>query len=174
MKKETKEPKVKITRKVQYISQNSKKKLKEESTIAKAEKKDCVVYATAAAFDIDYDTAHGIVKERFKREDKKGTKNGHLLKGMEEMVQTQDTINGKVVSEILAMPKKNYKCYGEVVPRSLRVYSFAEQHKEGTYLILVREHALVVKDGVIIDNNPKVAAKSLVQHVFKVTEKEVK
>ena len=44
------------------------------SMLAKSEKNDCVVRACANAFDIQYDTAHQFVKERFDRKEKSYTK----------------------------------------------------------------------------------------------------
>lgn len=157
-----------ITRKVKYTAENSKKAVKADSKIAAKEAKDCVVYACANAFGMDYDTSHAFVKERFHRKEKKGTRTALLLSGFNKMVDDKEVVNGKVVTDFIDRPRNAYKCYGEVVQRLNRVYSFAEQNKEGTYVILVRNHALVVKDGVIVDSNQKVAAKALVQHAYKV------
>ena len=44
------------------------------SILAKSEKNDCVVRACANAFDIQYDTAHQFVKERFERKNRQGVK----------------------------------------------------------------------------------------------------
>lgn len=166
--------KKKITRKVEYVAQRTKDALKESSKLAASEDNDCVVYAMAAAFNLDYDTAYTLAKERFDRQKRKGARNMIMLASLNNMIKDKVVINGKVLTEVLERPKQQYKCYGEVVPRLRRVYSFAEEHKEGTYLILVRQHALVIKDGVILDNNKKPAAKSLLQHAFKVEDAPVK
>jgi len=147
------------------MSINSKELLKSGSTIAAGEANDCVVYAFASAFGTDYDTAHKEVKERFSRKDKKGTQRAELLEGL----QVGTTFNGKTVTETIANPKQQYKAYGQVVPRSLRLSTFAAKYPKGTYLVLVRSHAIAIKDGVIVDNN-RARPSSIVQHVFKVEE----
>jgi len=150
---------------MKVMSINSKELLKKSSSIAAGESNDCVVYAFASAFGTDYDTAHKEVKERFKREDKKGTRNSNLLEGM----QVGTTFNGKTVTEVIKNPTTNYKAYGQVVPRSIRLSSFAANKPKGTYLVLVRGHAIAIKDGVIVDNN-RAKPSSIVKHAFKVED----
>ena len=55
------------------------------SAIAKSEKNDCFVRALAAGFEISYNDAHAIAKERFNRPDKKGTKNHEIISEMKKM-----------------------------------------------------------------------------------------
>lgn len=147
------------------MSINSKELLKQGSSIASGETNDCVVFAFASAFGLDYDTAHAEVKQRFKREDKKGTRHGNLVGGL----QVGTVCHGKRVTEVIKNPTTNYKAYGQVVPRSLRLSSFTAQRSKGTYLVLVRGHAIAVRDGVIVDNN-RAKPSSIVKHVFKVEE----
>ena len=52
------------------------------SKIASGEKQDCVVRAMASALDVDYDSAHGLVKSTMNRENNKGTKNFEIVKAM--------------------------------------------------------------------------------------------
>ena len=49
----------------------------------------------------------------------------------------------------LINPKYNWKGAPKV---AFSVKEFAQRFKKGTYVLLVKKHALTVKDGVIIDN----------------------
>lgn len=137
-----------------------------ESAIAKKEDNDCVVYAFASAFDLDYDTAHAEVARRFKRQNGKGTDSFLLLTGMDPL-RAGDQVNGKVVTEVITKPTTNYKAYGQVIPRQVRLSSFAAKYPKGTYLILVRGHALTIKDGVTVDN-ARPHPSAIVKYAFKV------
>ena len=136
--------------------------------IAKAESSDCMVYATAAAFDLDYDKAHQHVKHRFGRKDKKGTAMFSIIKGMQEMVDLRENLNGKFVREIISQPYKKYHLHGRDVNRKNRVSTFIKEHSQGTYLILTSRHALVSKDGEMLDNNQGGSGKSFVRRAFKI------
>lgn len=137
-----------------------------ESAIAKKENNDCTVYAFASAFDLDYDTAHAEVAKRFKRKQGDGAKSLNVLAGMEEL-KAGDQVNGKTVTEVIAKPTTNYKAYGKVIPRQVRLSSFAAKYPKGTYLVLVRGHALTIKDGVTVDN-ARPHPSAIVKHAFKV------
>lgn len=148
---------------------NSKELLKKDSMIADGESKDCVVYATATAFDLTYDEAHQIVKEKFSREEGKGTKASRILEGMKTLSETQETINGKTVQEIVDNPTTTYVVHGQTYKRKPRVYSFAQKNNQGTYLILTRNHALTIKDGVLMDNSTKGSEKALINMAYKIS-----
>ena len=147
---------------------NAKTLVAKDSIIAKSETKDCMVYAMAAAFDLPYDEAHQLVKEKFNREDRKGTKNLELSKGMREMVDLRVNINGKFVKEVLDSPTKVYHLHNQNIVRKNRVSTFMKEHSQGTYLILTGNHALVSKDGEMIDNISKGSGKAFVRRVYKV------
>lgn len=147
---------------------NAKELVAKDSIIAKNESKDCMVYAMAAAFDLPYDEAHQVVKEKFKRQDKKGTSNLALVNGMKEMIDYRVNLNGKFVREIIDSPSKVYHLHGKDITRKNRVSTFIKEHTQGTYLILTGDHALVSKDGEMIDNISKGSAKSFVRRVYKV------
>jgi hypothetical protein len=150
--------------KINLTKINSKDLLKESSSIASSEKNDCVVYAIATAFDMDYDTAHKEVAERFNREEGKGVRLLHLHKGMTEGT----TLNGKTVSKVIKSPNNTYKVYGKIVQRQVRLSSFIKKNQEGTYVILTRNHALTLKNGTLVDNNTKTRTQALVQVAFKI------
>lgn len=147
---------------------NAKELVAKDSIIAKNESKDCMVYAMAAAFDLPYDEAHQVVKEKFDRQDKKGTSNLALMNGMKELIELRTNINGKFVREVITGPSKVYHLHGKDIERRNRVSTFMKEHPQGTYLILTGDHALVSKDGEMIDNISKGSAKSYVRRVYKV------
>ena len=147
---------------------NSKLLVAKDSIIAKGETNDCMVYATAAAFDLDYDKAHQHVKHRFSRRDKKGTNTLSIIQGIQEMVDLRENLNGKFVREIISQPYKKYHLHGRDVNRKNRVSTFIKEHSQGTYLILTSRHALVSKDGEMLDNNSGGSGKAFVRRAFKV------
>ena len=147
---------------------NTKTLVGTDSIIAKAESSDCMVYATAAAFDLDYDKAHQHVKHRFGRKDKKGTAMFSIIRGMQEMVDLRENLNGKFVREIISQPYKKYHLHGRDVNRKNRVSTFIKEHSQGTYLILTSRHALVSKDGEMLDNNSEGSGKAFVNRAFKI------
>ena len=147
---------------------NAKTLVGKDSIIAKGESNDCMVYATAAAFDLDYDQAHSHVHHRFSRRDKKGANTLGIIKGMQEMVDLRENLNGKFVREIISQPFKRYHLHGRDVNRKNRVSTFIKEHTQGTYLILTSRHALVSKNGEMIDNIPGGSGKAFVKRAFKI------
>ena len=125
------------------------------SLIAKGEKNDCVVRACANAFNITYDVAHKFVATEFKRKARKGTK---------AVYSTFSTL-GKVAFDLfqdtLFPITKEYKlkCVRKPVNASYThkkvsytVKTFCAKFSKGTYIVLVNKHALVIKDGIVVDN----------------------
>ena len=134
---------------------NSATALMSDSLIAKGETNDCVVYATASAFDLTYDQAHQVVREKYGRKDRKGTQTFSLLKGLRKEHQEVKAIN-------------TYTVGGRQIDRKAKVYSFAEANPQGTYFILVSRHALVIKDGVVYDNKNNGSKHSRIKWAFKI------
>jgi hypothetical protein len=147
---------------------NAKTLVAKDSVIANGETKDCMVYATASAFELTYDEAHPIVKERFRRQDRRGTNMLGIINGMRHLADTRESINGKFVREILSQPFKKYHLHGRDINRKNRVTTFIKEHTQGTYLILTNSHALTVKDGEMIDNISKGSGKAFVKRAFKI------
>jgi len=137
---------------------NSAAMLKGDSLIAKSEKADCVVYATASAFDLTYDEAHQVAREKFNRKDRRGTQTFSLLKGLRKEQEEVKAIN-------------TYTVRGRQIERKAKVYSFAEANPQGTYFILVSRHALVIKDGVVYDNRGEKSKHSRIKWAFKIINK---
>jgi hypothetical protein len=125
------------------------------SKIASGEKQDCVVRAMASALDVDYDSAHGLVKSTMNRENNKGTKNFEIVKAMRKFKKEGLEISGKTFKVDLlgkSRIRNTYKLHGELIDRKKTVKSFIKDNQKGTYMVLVSKHAFTVKDGVLIDN----------------------
>jgi ABC-type antimicrobial peptide transport system permease subunit len=122
-----------------------------ESSKSKNENNDCFVRAISTATGSSYDSAHAFVKERFQREDKKGT---FVELNLEPNLKSH-TIDG-ITFELSKVDKSKvvntYKLYGELIDRQKTVKSFIKDNQKGTYIVLVSKHAFTVKDGVLIDN----------------------
>ena len=139
------------------------------SILAKSEKNDCVVRACANAFDIQYDKAHQFVKERFDRKSRQGVKEAYsVLKelcneitcfGLEDGDQLSIFGNDNQEHEIQYVgsePKKGGKLYNRKYTHKKVAYTvktFLQKYTNGTYIVLVNKHALVIKDGILIDNS---------------------
>jgi hypothetical protein len=125
------------------------------SRIAQKENKDCFVRALAAGFEISYNDAHALAKERFNREDKKGTKNEYIISEMKK-IQEEGLVLGDVIAKVKVLKgldiKNRYKLYGELIDRKKTVKSFIKDHPKGNYIVTVSKHAFAVKDGKLIDN----------------------
>jgi len=107
------------------------------SVLALNEKNDCAVRAFANAFNITYDTAHQLGFATFDLFSntlfpETRTYGIHPLKRSK---------SGKVVNTNYTHKEVNHT-----------VKTFCEQYNKGTYIVLVRKHALTIKDGIVIDN----------------------
>ena len=125
------------------------------SLIAAGEKDDCVVRACANAFNITYDIAHKFVATEFKRKARKGTK----------AVYTTFKSLGKVSFELfkdsLFPITKEYKlqCVNKPINKDYThkkvkytVKTFCAKYSVGTFIVLVHKQALVIKNGIVVDN----------------------
>ena len=125
------------------------------SLLAKSEKNDCLVRAFANAFNVTYDVAHSFTAEKFERKFRKGAK------------MTIDKLSklGKVSFELFkdtlfpVTKEYNLKCVNKPINKeythkrvNYTVKTFCANYGIGTYIVLVNKHALVIKDGVVIDN----------------------
>jgi hypothetical protein len=125
----------------------------DESTIAKAEKNDCVVRAFASSFDIPYDKAWGIISQRFDRKPRQGTYSTYVtLNKLSEVRYTCNYKKIKPIGKTRGDLRYDVKVKGEVVKRKMTVGTFIKKNPEGTFFILVRGHAFTIKNGVVIGN----------------------
>ena len=124
------------------------------SPIAKRENNDCFVRALATAAEVDYDTAHQVAKETFKREDRKGTMGAMIaaafLKAEEVGMQVGKNLIAVTVLSKTHL-KNRYKLHGDIIWRQKTLKSFIETHQKGTFIVTVAGHALTVKDGELLD-----------------------
>ena len=125
------------------------------SLLAKSEKNDCLVRAFANALNVTYDVAHKFTAEKFERKFRKGAK------------MTIDKLSklGKVSFELFkdtlfpVTKEYNLKCVNKPINReythkrvNYTVKTFCAMFSKGTYIVLVNKHALVIKNGIVVDN----------------------
>ena len=130
------------------------------SSLAKNEKNDCAVRAFANAFNITYDTAHMFAATKFDRKPRKGVK-GMFITLSKLGFATFDLFSNTLFPETrtygihpIARSKSgkvvNTKYTHKEVAHTVK--TFCEQYNKGTYIVIVRKHALTIKDGIVIDN----------------------
>ena len=139
-----------------------------DSKIASSENSDCTVATLASSFDISYDKAHAIASDLFKRKPKKGVIGSILHNAMVDLKNKETKINGKTVTKVIHTPTKDYKCGGRIVSRRTRVSSFIKDNPEGTFFITGRNHAMTVKDGVMIDNYREGSAGMIIRRAYQI------
>ena len=125
-----------------------------DSELARNEKNDCVVRSVASAADVAYRTAHIFCKEFFGREDKRGTNNMNIATQMLFAETTGIELEGKKFAvRVLGKKeiKNRYKLQNEIIWRKKTLKSFIASHMKGTYLVMIANHALTVKDGEVYD-----------------------
>jgi len=126
------------------------------SLLAKSEKNDCVVRACANAFNISYDVAHSFTAKEFKRKFRKGTKkvyNTFSALGKVTFDLFQDTLFPITKEYKLKCVKKPVNASYTHKRVNYTVKTFCANYGIGTYIVLVNKHALVIKDGIVIDNS---------------------
>ena len=147
-----------------------------DTELARNEKNDCVVRSVASAADIAYRTAHNFCKEYFGREDKRGTNNMNIVTQMMLAETTGIELEGKKFGvRVLGKNeiKNRYKLKGEVIFRKKTLKSFISTHMKGTYLIMIANHALTVKDGEVYDwDNNKFKPTTKVLSAYELIEKD--
>lgn len=127
---------------------------KGNSEIAKNEKNDCVVRSIASATEVSYKVAHEFCAKVFGRKEKKGV-NGLVLAS--ELLKAQDKgiKIGNKEFEVYGLKKNEvcnkYKLHGEEIWRKKTIKSFVQSHPIGTFLVMVANHALCIKDGELLD-----------------------
>ena len=139
-----------------------------DSKIASSENNDCTVATLASSFDISYDEAHTIAADLFQRKPKRGVYGAVLHSAMVDLKEKQTKINGKTVTKVFHTPTKDYKCNGRIVARKTRVRSFIKDNPEGTFFITGRNHAMTIKDGVMIDNYRQGSAGMIIRRAYQI------
>ena len=125
------------------------------SLIAKGEKNDCFVRACANAFNISYDVAHGFVAKEFKRKARKGTK------GVFAICKALGKVTFDLFQDSLFPVTKEYKLswVSRLINKeythkrvNYTVKTVSASFSKGTYIVLGNKHALVIKNGIVVDN----------------------
>lgn len=124
------------------------------------EHNDCTVKALSVAFEIPYDRASEFAKTKWKRRRRCGVASIKLV----ESFNGDAKLFGKEVSTV---PTVNlYPTPNKVVECKSKLYTFAKKNNRGTYYVLVTGHALVIKDGKVLDGTKP---GSTVRHAWKVS-----
>ena len=165
-------------------------KVSKGNKIAQSERSDCFVRAIANAFEVDYTQAHGFVKDKFNRRNRMGTKGANS--GLKKLAKTVIRFEPSDQTGQLSLFEQNVKAFkikhlgiapkygGKLINRKYKhkdvaytVKAFSHRYKTGTHIILVHKHALVIKDGVVIDNgNAKFDGyRRVVESAYKVSVK---
>jgi hypothetical protein len=162
-----------ITEKVrfQFWSNKEREQLKEEffvdsnklaeasSELAKKETNDCVVRAFMCALNMSYDQAHGYIKNKMNRQDRRGTYVNFYAKNI-----IGTTKNGLKISFIGTHPSKAFMktAFGSdkvlvnrkyKKPTGYTLKSFMESHPVGRFVLVVQGHAVAVVNGVLYGNS---------------------
>ena len=130
------------------------------SSLAMNEKNDCAVRAFANAFNITYNAAHKFAEEVFNRKPRKG------VKGMFPTLAKLGFAQFDMFTDSLFPETRVYSIHPLARSKSGKVVNHAYKHKEvshtvktfcaefnkGTFIVMVAKHALVIKDGIVIDN----------------------
>jgi len=130
------------------------------SVLALNEKNDCAVRAFANAFNITYDTAHTFAADKFKRKAKRGVK-GMFITLSKLGFATFDLFSNTLFPETrtygihpLKRSKSGKLLNADYTHKEVNhtVKTFCAKYNKGTYIVIVRNHALAIKDGIVIDN----------------------
>ena len=131
------------------------------SSLAINEKNDCAVRAFANAFNITYDNAHTFASEKFARKAKKGVKGMFITLsklGFATFNLFQNSLFPETRTFSIHPIARNNKRIGIVntdyTHKTVNhtVKTFCSKFNKGTFIVTVSNHALTIKDGVIIDN----------------------
>ena len=131
------------------------------SSLALNEKNDCAVRAFANAFNITYNNAHTFVAEKFARKAKKGTKSFFPILsqlGFATFDLFQDSLFPETKTFSIHPIARNNERIGIVNTDYTHkkvnhtVKTFCSKFNKGTFIVTVSNHALTIKDGIVIDN----------------------
>lgn len=129
----------------------------EASTLAKSETNDCAVLSIASAFGVEYEKAHQFVKETFKRKNRKGTM--AFAYKLNRYAETHGELFGCKITPIgVKKSQYNYslvydaKVGKQTVKRKMTVGTFINNNPIGTFVVVVKNHAFTIIDGVVVGN----------------------
>tara|TARA_R110000744_G_scaffold345443_1_gene450863 strand:- start:66 stop:545 length:480 start_codon:yes stop_codon:yes gene_type:complete len=125
------------------------------SILATSEKNDCAVRAVANAFNVNYDIAHTFAADVLGRKAKRG------VIGMYTKLIKANKVTFDLFEDTLFPETKTFKLVGNSSPINTAykhkkvkytVKTFCAKYNNGTYIILVKGHALSIINGVVVDN----------------------
>ena len=108
---------------------------------------NCAVLALAEAFEVAYDEAYKYAEEVLGRMKRKGVITNRIISTFNSGLK----ILGKKASSVKAVTKYR-QSNGKMLERSMKISTFINKYPKGTYYIIVRGHALVIKEGVMYDH----------------------
>lgn len=115
------------------------------------EKNDCVTRSIASAFNASYADANQLAVDRMAKVEGKGINTAVLNLVLAQIASQQETVLSCKVERFDKI-KTYYKNAGSLTERSMTLGTFLKEHTSGTFLVGVRGHMLVIKDGVIHGN----------------------
>jgi len=120
---------------------NHKKILCHSGSRIAGEKKDCTVRALSNACDLSYEESHELLRKYSGRENGKGTW-FHLFMANPQVKK-------------LLLKKHNISYWDLPIHKTPSINRLIEYRKQGTFLVWVRGHITVIKDGAVVDLNCK-------------------
>ena len=130
----------------QVVSQGSAIKLN-------GDQKNCSVLSLAAATNMSYDRAYTVAEKIWSRKIKKGVLAKEITNFFDANSFVVNDIDQKFIGKKVGVRSAYvYKKTGKVNFCQMNLSTFAKQYSKGTYYVLVRGHALVVKEGEIVDH----------------------
>lgn len=131
------------------------------ATKLSGDRNNCAVTALSAAFDIPYDKADSFATQAWNRKRKRGTNTQAIVK---TFTDAKELFNKNIEP---VSPVNEYHTKEKVVNCRYKLYNFAKKYNKGTYYTLVRGHATVIKNGIVLDN---FKPGSIVNHVWKISD----
>lgn len=153
------------------ISTTGRKLVLSTSGITKqGARNDCSVRALANAGNIPYATAEAMHKRNGRTQDKGVTPQTLYKTYAEAGFELQGVYGNTKQAWFL---RNIFKTNDLQDKQGTTLAKFVQQHKQGTYICVVRGHAFAVVDGAIVDNQHLLANKRVVA-VFKPVERGLK
>lgn len=119
----------------------------------KEAKNDCFVRAIASGLELPYSQADTIATEKFMRAKDTGTSTDVIQLIIKQLETAKESLAGFQVRSLTESEiTNNYNNGGVQVVRKMTFGSFLNQKKEGTFLVGIRGHAMMVRDGIIHGN----------------------
>lgn len=109
----------------------------------------CAVVALMNAFDIDYPSASLFAATKWHRRWNRGTTTWCIISTF------NDNLNSMLFNRRINATnvESTYRLYNREVRRRMKISTFIKSYPTGTYYVLVRGHAIVIKNGVVYNTN---------------------